>query len=201
MQPCFFCDICKGSVAVVFVEPIRGAVGSASQPRPRQHKHIDPPIVIVINESAAASSGLYDVLFVFRVTIDHWLVQTRDSSDVHKMGVEGTSGSRGSGQRRGGVGRNTLRSQPVSAHKERDSHAKLDEPATAEIHGTKDPKSLSGRIADVITSDRRLNQRLARQPLGEGGSYLNSLGLTLKRRLNNVAQYGLEEKPEAKATQ
>src|SRR6202034_1959030 len=109
-QSCFFRNICKRSVAVVFVQPIRGAPGSAFQPSARQHKQVHPPIIIVINEGAAASSGLYDVLFDFWVTIDHWIVQNRDSSDVHKMGVEGTSGCCGSGQRPGGVCRNTLRS-------------------------------------------------------------------------------------------
>src|ERR1700680_12879 len=54
-QPCFFGDVHKRSVAVVFVQPIRGTVRSASEPSPRQHKQIHPPIIIVINERAAAS--------------------------------------------------------------------------------------------------------------------------------------------------
>src|SRR6266481_5448663 len=37
-QPCFFRNIGKCPVAVVFVQPICGAVGSASEPSARQHK-------------------------------------------------------------------------------------------------------------------------------------------------------------------
>ena len=37
-QPCFFFDIGKCPVAVVFVQPICGAVGSPSEPSARQHK-------------------------------------------------------------------------------------------------------------------------------------------------------------------
>src|ERR1700730_5548401 len=102
MQPCFFCDIRKCKVSVVFVQPICGAAGSASEPSARQHKQIRPPIIVVVNEGATASGGLHDVLFDFCVAVDHRRAQARGSRDVHEMGVEGTPGSFGPRQ---GLGR------------------------------------------------------------------------------------------------
>src|SRR6266446_5053708 len=113
-QPCFFCDIGKCPVPVILVQSIGRAFGSATQARAAQKKQIHPPIIVVINEGAAASGGLHDVFFDFCVAVDHRRMQARASSDVHEMGVEGASGSCGFWQGFGGVGRNTLRSQPVS---------------------------------------------------------------------------------------
>ena len=60
-QPCFFCDVGKCPVTVILIQPIRRAFRSASKARAAQNKQIHPAIIIVIDESAAASGGLHDV--------------------------------------------------------------------------------------------------------------------------------------------
>src|SRR6267143_85174 len=94
-QACFYRNIGKCPVPVIHVQSIGRAFGSATQARAAQNKQIHPPIIVVINEGAAASGGLHDVLFDFCVAVDYRRAQARRSSDVHEMGVEGTPGSFG----------------------------------------------------------------------------------------------------------
>ena len=92
-QPRFFRDIRKCSIAVVFVQPICCALRSAPEPSSGEQKQIHPPIIVIIDEGAAASGGLDDVLFDFYITIDHRRVQAGRSGNVHEVGVERTPGS------------------------------------------------------------------------------------------------------------
>src|SRR5579862_4374230 len=50
VQTCFFRDVGKCAVAVVFVESICGAFGRSSKASAGKHQQIHPPIVVVIQE-------------------------------------------------------------------------------------------------------------------------------------------------------
>ena len=103
MQASFFGDVRECPVPVVFVKPIRRALGNASETRAAQDKQVHPAIVVVIHERTAASGGLHDVLFEFHVPIDDRPAEARGHGYVDEMCVEGTAGSRGPRQGLGGV--------------------------------------------------------------------------------------------------
>src|SRR4029077_2226826 len=111
--------VAKGSVAIVFVEPIRRALGRASEAGARKHKQVHPTVVVVVNKGAAASRGFDDVLFEVDVAVDYGRVQTGGSRDVDEARMEGTPRSFGPRQGLGRVRGNTLRQQPICAKGER----------------------------------------------------------------------------------
>src|ERR1700740_3563050 len=54
-QARFIRRIRKCSVSIILVQAVRCALRRASEPSPRQNEQIHPPVIVVINERAAAS--------------------------------------------------------------------------------------------------------------------------------------------------
>ncbi len=108
MQTGFFGDVGECTVAVIFVEAIGGALGSAAEASAGENEQIHPAVIIVIDESAAASGGFDDVLFDFEVAVNYRSAESGGGGDVHEAGVEGTPGRSGPWQGFDGVSGNAL---------------------------------------------------------------------------------------------
>src|SRR5579864_379180 len=108
VQTSFFCNVGKCAVPIVFIQSIRRPCGNSLQTSTRKHEQIHPPIIVEINESAAASSRLDDVLLRLFVPINHRSVQARFRGNIDEMGVEGATGGRCSRRGLGGMTSHTL---------------------------------------------------------------------------------------------
>ena len=72
-QTGFRSDILERSVAIVLVQPVAGSRGwSSAEARASQHQNVEPAIVIVIEESDAATDSLKNVALRVDRPINSW---------------------------------------------------------------------------------------------------------------------------------
>src|SRR5215469_12014311 len=161
VQAGFLGDIRERPVAVVLVQPIRRAFGSASQARAAENKQIHPPVIVIINERAAASGGFHDVLFDLFIAIAHRRVQSGGSGYIHEVSVERAPGQRGSRQGLGGMGRNALPQQADRTQPERAAQPESEKTTAVEVHG---PRNLRCFKLLKLFMLSRVNQRLRSSP-------------------------------------
>jgi len=69
-QSGLLCNLGEGAVTIVFVESIRGAGRTTFKTCAAQKKNVEPAVVIVVEESAAATIGLDDELLAIDATIN-----------------------------------------------------------------------------------------------------------------------------------
>src|SRR5437762_1182644 len=91
-QSGFFRDICESAIAIVLVKAIGRALGSAFQARSRQNENVHPPVVVVVNEGAAATSRLENVLRFLAAAVDDRRTQTRVPAHIHEITMERPAG-------------------------------------------------------------------------------------------------------------
>ena len=109
-------DVGEGAVAVVLVEAIGGFGRRGLQPGPAQHQHVEPAVVVVVEERHAAAHDLDDVALAVDTAVDGRLRQPGLARDVGEAGVERQAGRlaarrRPDGTRRHALGQGRRRSQ------------------------------------------------------------------------------------------
>src|SRR5215831_1620932 len=98
-------DVAEGAVAIVAIQLDgrfrgRGAGAAAAG----EHHDVQPAVVVVIQESHAASHGFEDVVGLALVAVHDGCTETGRGSDVGEFGVEGTSGGLAAWPRRNSAG-------------------------------------------------------------------------------------------------
>ena len=88
-SPAFFGDIGERAVAIVFVEAIGGIGGRIAQSRAGKHENVEPAVVIVIEERAAAAHGFNDVIGAFGMAADRNRFQPGARGNVGEACAEG----------------------------------------------------------------------------------------------------------------
>lgn len=127
-------NVCKRSIAIVLVQAIGGAFGSAVETCAGENEEIHPAVVVVIDESAAATRGFDDVLVAFNAAVNDGRVQSTFLRDIDEVRIEWTARWRGPGEGLGGVRRNSLRPQAIAAEGERGPNPKTGESSPTKPH-------------------------------------------------------------------
>src|SRR3974377_1999198 len=97
MEAGLFGYVGKGAIAIIAVKAIGCRGGRMAEARPGQEKQVHPSVVVVVDECAAASHGLEDILLLLLLAVQYRLHEARFPGHVHEMRMEGNSGRLSSG--------------------------------------------------------------------------------------------------------
>src|SRR5579872_1394890 len=89
MQSGLFSHVGKRSIAVVFVQAVRGFGRSAIESGSAEQKNVDPAIIVVIDKGAAAAVRLKDIFLAVDAAVDGRLMQSSGLGNIYEMRIEG----------------------------------------------------------------------------------------------------------------
>ena len=104
-------DVGESAVAVVFIQAIGGIGRRDADPRPAQHQNVQPSVVIVIDERAAATDGLEDVILFLDAAVNGGKLEPRLRGDIHHLGIKRHAGGFAAGHRSHAAGSHALGTQ------------------------------------------------------------------------------------------
>ena len=117
VSPAFSVTSVKRAVAVVAIEPVGRGGRRVLQPRAAQHQHVEPAVVVVVEEGDAAADDLDDVALGVDAAVDARLRQPGLARHVGEAGVERQAGRLAARHRLDGARRHALREHAPGEHR------------------------------------------------------------------------------------